>query len=533
MFAVLITLILLFARVNVVYGETVTNISNLPNAPWGEVYDSMNGDIYVAVPAATSVLVINGNPNQATTNSIVDTIALSSPGTADYLAYDPSNGEIYVTGLDSEIYVINGAPNEATTNTVIDKFLVGICDSGVAYDSTNGDFYVADSCSNEVYVFDGSSNALDQTIAGINEPSGVAYDSTNGDIYVTDTPDGVVYVINGGSIISGITIPGGPGTFINEQIGFDPSNGEVYVPNDGNPGGNTVSVIDGTSYVTTVALPPVGGLSSSPAEIAYDAADGNMYVASSTGSTGCTFPCIGTNNVFVIDSSSNSVIGSPIALSCTYLSIPINCGSYWIVYDSSDQELYVSNSDDTSVSVISTTSSTGTAACAGTFPIDTCTGTPTQPGGTLTADSTSTGVSVAISGTSATGTVTITTSNDGTTPPPTGAVSLNGATYYDAEVSGATDGTALVCISPASGATTMEYYNGATWVSATGITTPDNSVCGNIPVSALTGTPLAIGNPTSTAPVPEFPFGLFALLAATIPVMFIMRARLTRYGRIV
>jgi hypothetical protein len=145
---------------------------------------------------------------------------------------------------------------------------------------------------------------------------------------------------------------------------------------------------------------------------------------------------------------------------------------------------------------------TSAATCAGTSPTDTCTGTPSQPAGTLSADSTSTGVSVDLSGTSATGTVTLTITDDGSTPPPTGA-DLNlggGGAYYDVKVSGASDGVARVCITNGNifFGTTMDYWNGASWAGASDVEVIGVTICGDIPVSALAGSPVGIGAPSTT-----------------------------------
>jgi hypothetical protein len=160
---------------------------------------------------------------------------------------------------------------------------------------------------------------------------------------------------------------------------------------------------------------------------------------------------------------------------------------------------------------------------------DTCTGTPFD--GTLTAVSTDTGITVSITGTSATGSVTITTSDETGAPPSGADVSLGaGTAYYDVEVSGATDGTALVCISPA--APTMQYYDPSTltWVSASNIVVTSTQICGDIPVSALTGTVIAIGTPTTSAGVPEFPSGsgLAAAAIGFLALIALMRGRAPR-----
>jgi YVTN family beta-propeller protein len=78
------------------------------------------------------VSVINGATNTALGNITV--------GAGPYgIAYDPSNGCLYVTNYDNAtVSVING-----TTNTVIGNITVGTDPVGVAYDSSNGYLYVA------------------------------------------------------------------------------------------------------------------------------------------------------------------------------------------------------------------------------------------------------------------------------------------------------------------------------------------------------------------------------------------------------
>ncbi|MGD0146883.1 MAG: hypothetical protein ABSB53_08570 [Nitrososphaerales archaeon] len=201
--------------------------------------------------------------------------------------------------------------------------------------------------------------------------------------------------------------------------------------------------------------------------------------------------------------------------------------------------------------------STATAPCASTAPDeDECTGTPV--GGNLTATSTDTGVNVSITGTSATGRVTINTTDYGGTPPSSGAdLSLGSG-------AGATDGAAQVCITPSHGATTMDYYlpPSGPWTHAAPLSFPGGSICGVMPVSALSGTPVAVGTTSTTttssstttsttttsstitsssttaststtavAPgVPEFPLalGIGVALALALPALLLVKARLRK-----
>jgi hypothetical protein len=199
----------------------------------------------------------------------------------------------------------------------------------------------------------------------------------------------------------------------------------------------------------------------------------------------------------------------------------------------------------------------GAAPCTSASPLptgasaaDICTGTPS--GGSITAQSVDTGIEVTITGTSATGSVAISTSDESGSSASGVDVNLGtGAAYYDVEVSGATDGTAMVCITPASGATTIQYLDGGVWVTAAGITTVGNTICGNIPVSVLDGTFIAIGTPitstststststttitststsmsTSTTGVPEFPL-VSSLVIAAIGILAFAVFRRARF----
>lgn len=117
----------------------------------------------------------------------------------------------------------------------------------------------------------------------------------------------------------------------------------------------------------------------------------------------------------------------------------------------------------------------------------------------------STGVSVTITGSTASNgaPVTIATANEGTAlPPGTGQLFLGGSGFYDVNIQGASGETAQVCISNStvsSATTNMDYWSsagGGSWIAAANVTfTPGtpNTVCGDIQVAALTGTPIAIG----------------------------------------
>ena len=115
------------------------------------------------------------------------------------------------------------------------------------------------------------------------------------------------------------------------------------------------------------------------------------------------------------------------------------------------------------------------------------------------------GLNVSISGTS--GTAEIVASQLTGQPTNTGGLSLQGsngtlAGYYDLAVTGIMGGTAHVCISNANvvTSTAIDYYSAGSWVQAANMTaTPGVMVCGDISVSALSGSPFAVGGPQTTS----------------------------------
>jgi hypothetical protein len=160
--------------------------------------------------------------------------------------------------------------------------------------------------------------------------------------------------------------------------------------------------------------------------------------------------------------------------------------------------------------------------------------------GQATADQTSvTGISVTITGSgSGNGTpVGISTRDLSSLSTGVGTVNLGDAKYYDVLVTGITDGNANVCINYASAtsSTTMQYWSGSTWTSASNIKVNGGTICGQIPVSALKGTNIAIG--TLVQGVSPGPFGgsnLVLIIAGIIVAAMVVVAAvilLRRKGR--
>src|SRR2546425_2509888 len=123
----------------------------------------------------------------------------------------------------------------------------------------------------------------------------------------------------------------------------------------------------------------------------------------------------------------------------------------------------------------------------------------------------STGVNTTITGSPAGASVSVTSTDlSNTQPGGTGQIGL-GLTptqFFDVHVSGVNTGSATVCItnSAVTAGTTLQYWdptaNGGagSWVNAANVTISGNQICGDIPVSFLNGTPVALVKPTPTGP---------------------------------
>ena len=258
-----------------------------------------------AVSGSTPLTSSATSPPVYETGTVVAAFGLQ--GWPTEVAYDSANGEVYVANnLATNVSVISGTAVVASVNVHRAPF-------GVAYDSGNGEVYVTDS--DNVSLISGT--AVVATFGLQGGPGALAYDSGNGEVFIANSEWGSVSVISGTTVVANVSVQGGPAA-----VAYDSENGEVYVVNEFS---NSVSVISGTTVVANVSV------QSYPAGVAYDSGNGEVYVADS-----------GSNNVSVISGTTVvatvGVQGEPTA----------------VVYDSGNGDVYVGNYEN-SVSVISGT----------------------------------------------------------------------------------------------------------------------------------------------------------------------------------
>ena len=251
------------------------------------------------------------------------------------IALDPGNGMVYVsnygqfntTGIVS---VIND-----TTNTIVGNVAVGKNPQAISYNPANGFFYVANTLSNTLSLINGTSNSLIGSIPvgefpGKN-PAGIVTNSINNTIYVTNMGSNTVSVINGTSnaVVANVTSATregeGSGFFSPAGIAYDSDNGNVYVANRGS---DTISVINGS---TNLLIDEISMDTVAPSGIVYNAANNFIYATSE-----------GSNRVSMINGTTNTVVAT----------IPVGLGPTGIAYDQSDGNVFVSNSANGTISII-------------------------------------------------------------------------------------------------------------------------------------------------------------------------------------
>jgi hypothetical protein len=422
---------------------------------------------------------------------------------------------------------------------------------GIAF-SPSGNLWVADGDDSRVLEFTAPFSDAEAASVVIGQPS------------MTTTAGAIC----GGSVGGSSTVLTASATCGVSALGFD-SSGNLWVPDLYNDRvlefttpittDEAASVVIGqSSFTTSGASATTSTGLKEPYALAFDSS-GHLWVAdyennrileyvspaastattvscspatiSADSSATCTATVTGSSPTGTVSWVSSSVTGAFTAGSGTFSSGPppsctLSSGSCSVTY-----------TDSTSGAPVITASYSGDSnnlASSGTYILANfatpataaeSTSTSTSGSGAVSANQGTTGVDVSVSGAPDNTATTIFSSVLPSQPPNTGTLSISGLGFYDVRISGITSGTANVCIYNAGvdSTTLLQYYSGGSWVSATSIVdTPGVSICGDIPVSALNGTPLVPGDP---APVPEFP------VAWALPLIFIAAVAIYLFAR--
>ncbi len=328
------------------YDTCVTNgglIYCLTEAPGG-------GHAYFTSPPTPSC------PDLALNSAVLSLPVGSGP---EALAYDSANGNVYVADSgSSNVSVINGA-----TNTIVGSVRVGSDPRGIAVDPSDDYVYVANAGSGNVSVIAGVNDSIVGSVPGIDDPGGVSFDTANGNVYVINGGAENLTVIDGATAASvgSVTVGYEP-----QQDTYDPLNGFVYA---------TLNVgavaVNGTSDTVAGTIPT--GMY--PAGATVDTSTGQVLVAN-TGSSDVTVingssdldvgsvPAgghpqglaydDGNGFVYVADQTTNNLTVINGTSDSTVASIPVGTSPTAATYDTANGCLYVADSGSANVTVINT-----------------------------------------------------------------------------------------------------------------------------------------------------------------------------------
>lgn len=257
------------------------------------------------------------------------------------VAYDSQNGDIYVANAGSNsISIVNLSKMQ-----VVGTISMGNSVTLVAYDPFNNQMYAGEYGIDNIYDINTTTKSVTKTFSLGMLPTGFAYDSRNHNMFVIDSnnnyDNGDVAVIN--STTNNLTVVMKNVASYPSGFTYDPSNNCLYV-SEGFVNEILVYNVTSYSYVNYITLPlnPSGGL-------VYDSYNHDIYATNAS-------PTGGADGVSVIDPSTDNVIttilvGKMISLfNQNGLALPNG-----IAYNLFNREVYVTNSASNTISVINTT----------------------------------------------------------------------------------------------------------------------------------------------------------------------------------
>lgn len=305
------------SNVTVIADATNLMVGSVPLAVWPSdlTVEAGSGTIVAADPTGDDAYLVDPSTNLVTTTVPAGTGPQSS-------AYDPST---------QDLWVLNPSSNNVTVLNVALSSVASLATGGdpaaIAFDSSNGDFYVTDQAAGTVMVFDGATHSFDTTIdvKASAHLAGVLYDPHNTELYVADYSGNNVTVINGSEqeTVSSVKLGGGAQPL---SLTFDSVNDTVFVADSGTD--NATVINDSTNLkVDTFHLNDAQYLTYDPTnDVVYNAYSGGADVS---GVVASTYDLLGTIPL----GDSDHVTG--------------------IAYDPADRDVYASTGAEGTLSLIS------------------------------------------------------------------------------------------------------------------------------------------------------------------------------------
>ena len=281
-------------------------------------FDTIHRHVYVVNKEYDSVTVIKPKPYVKTINGTIN--VGKEP---ERILYLPTNNLLYVSNSNGSISVI-----DPITNTVKKNINIGTGTNtyprGLDFVPYKNSIYVVVNALNKIYEIDVVTNTIvdDITVPGSSVQE-IVFSPVNNYLYVTAHGEDKAIVINtsNNTIVTTIPVRSDP-----TGIEFVPSINKLFVASSGN---NSISVIDTKTNSVANIIENVGNV---PVEVIYSPQNNLLYVS-----------LLEDSKIIVINPISNRVIAT----------IPVGHSPWDMTFDLNNQ-LYVTNSDNKSISVIDT-----------------------------------------------------------------------------------------------------------------------------------------------------------------------------------
>jgi len=201
---------------------TNRTVGAIPNVlPWGVLYDSRSGHLYVSTD--TGMDVVSGQ-----TNTIIGNV--TAYGSLSPMAIDSVHGRIFALTEPNVTYPapIHLIAFDSANLTVL--WEVNATDLGItcaAFDPLNENLYAGLWGGAGIAVIESTTGRVLTRIPGSFLPTAVLFNPSNGYVYVADQPgSGVLWVIDGASnrVIHQIALPDEP-----NRMAYDDANQAIYV----------------------------------------------------------------------------------------------------------------------------------------------------------------------------------------------------------------------------------------------------------------------------------------------------------------
>lgn len=241
---------------SVIDGATQSKIAELTvnYNPNGVAVNTKTGKVYVSETFGGPVYVI-----ATATNTILDSIAIAGLQFEGLVALDTGANRVFVPGFTAFtslgfLYIIDGA-----TDAVVDSVALPAEGKGVAFNAADGLVWVTLPSLDSVAVVDPVARSVVAMIAVGDGPYGIAINGTTQKAYVTNANDGSLSIIDAVTRTAQGTL--GIGVATPQGLSVDPLRNELFISDLGN---NVIVVVDGQANAVLGYL-DVGGVSADAA----------------------------------------------------------------------------------------------------------------------------------------------------------------------------------------------------------------------------------------------------------------------------